>query len=157
MSGDTIAVGAPFEDSASLGVGGDQSDNNAEDSGAVYVFTRSGATWAHQAYVKASNTDASDDFGRRIALDGNLLAVTAHREDSAAVGVGGDAADDSLAEAGAAYLFSRQGGEWTQRAYVKASNSELGKSFGSNIGVSQSALVVSSSFIESTGAAYVFE
>jgi hypothetical protein len=50
------------------------------------VFTRSGATWTQQAYVKASNTDAGDQFGISVALsgDGNTLAVGASLEASAA-------------------------------------------------------------------------
>jgi hypothetical protein len=40
ISGDTIAVGAHGEDSNATGVNGDQSNNNATDSGAVYVFVR---------------------------------------------------------------------------------------------------------------------
>jgi hypothetical protein len=37
LSDDTLAVGAPFEDSNATGVNGDQSSNSALDSGAVYV------------------------------------------------------------------------------------------------------------------------
>jgi len=59
--------------------------NGATGSGAVYVFTRSGTTWNQQAYVKASNTEAGDQFGVSLALsaDGNTLAVGAIGEDSA--------------------------------------------------------------------------
>ncbi len=38
LSGDTLTVGAPSENSAATGIDGDQGDNNAEFSGAVYVF-----------------------------------------------------------------------------------------------------------------------
>ena len=55
LSGDTLAVGAPCEDSSSTGVGS-LPNEGASDSGAVYVFTRSGSTWTEQAYIKASNT-----------------------------------------------------------------------------------------------------
>jgi hypothetical protein len=48
-------------------------------SGAVYVFTRTGTTWSQQAYLKASNTEASDQFGESVALDGDTLAVGASR------------------------------------------------------------------------------
>ena len=33
------------------------------EAGAVYYFTRTGTTWVQQAYVKASNTRAGDEFG----------------------------------------------------------------------------------------------
>ena len=105
--GDTLAVGAPGEDSASVGINGDQADNSAADAGAVYVFTRAGGSWSQQAYVKASNTAASDGFGSALALagDGATLAVGAASEDSAATGIGGDQADDTASAAGAVYLY----------------------------------------------------
>src|SRR5581483_1146048 len=63
LSGDTLAVGAPGESSNATGVNGDQLNDSAENSGAVYVFTRSSGTWSQQAYLKASNTEAFDEFG----------------------------------------------------------------------------------------------
>jgi len=90
LSGDTLAVGVPFEDSAAIGIDGDQSDNSAADAGAVYVFTRDAAgVWSQQDYVKASNTDAGDEFGLGVALSGDTLAVGAYLEDSAATGIDG--------------------------------------------------------------------
>ena len=65
VSGDTIVVGATSEDSNATGVNGDQGNNLAANSGAAYVFVRSGTTWSQQAYLKASNTGASDRFGSR--------------------------------------------------------------------------------------------
>jgi hypothetical protein len=38
LSGDTLAVSAPFEDSAAIGVGGDEANGSASESGAVYVW-----------------------------------------------------------------------------------------------------------------------
>ena len=63
ISGDTIVVGARLEDSSATGVNGNQADNGADASGAAYVFVRSGTTWSQQAYLKASNTGANDNFG----------------------------------------------------------------------------------------------
>jgi hypothetical protein len=59
------------------------------------------------AYVKASNTEASDDFGFSVALtgDGSTLAVGAFGEDSSATGVGGNQADSSASQAGAVYVY----------------------------------------------------
>lgn len=56
ISGDTLVVGARGEDSNANGVNGNQDDNSASESGAAYVFVRSGTTWSQQAYLKASNT-----------------------------------------------------------------------------------------------------
>ena len=62
--GNTLAVGASREGSNATGFGADGEDNNlAPGAGAVYVFSRSDATWTQQAYVKASNTGAGDHFG----------------------------------------------------------------------------------------------
>ena len=122
--GDTLAVGAFGEDSASRGINGNENDNSMGWSGAVYVFIRNSGTWQQQAYVKASNTDADDMFGDAVALsaDGNTLAVGASGESSAARGIGGDETDNSMDYAGAVYVFRRDSGTWRQQAYVKASN-----------------------------------
>jgi hypothetical protein len=136
--GNTLAVGAPEEDSNATGVSGNQSDDSAGTSGAVYLFTRSGSAWSQQAYVKASNTGAGDHFGSSVALsaDGNTLAVSATGEASNATGIGGNQSDDSAGESGAVYLFTRSGSAWTQQAYVKASNTGAGDHFGSSIALS---------------------
>ncbi len=136
--GSTLAVGAPSEDSAATGIDGNQADNSAPSSGAVYVFVRSGTTWMQQAYVKPSNTGPGYEFGRSIALsaDGSALAVGAWLEDSAATGVDGDQADTSAEDAGAVYVFTRNGTTWSQQAYVKASNTDPGDVFGWNVALS---------------------
>ena len=90
FSGDTLVVGAPQEGSNAIGVNGDQSNNSAPNSGAVYVFTRTGGVWTEQAYLKASNTNTNDQFGVSVAISGDTLAVGAMFEDSNATGVNGD-------------------------------------------------------------------
>src|SRR5262249_54827109 len=119
--GNTLAVGAFDEASSATGINGNQANNAAANAGAVYVFSRSGTTWAQQAYIKASNTGANDRFGSSVKLsgDGNTLAVSAPEEDSAATGIGGNQADNSATDSGAVYVFSRSGTTWTQAAYVK--------------------------------------
>jgi hypothetical protein len=136
--GNTLAVGAYFENSAAKGINGNQADNTAAAAGAVYVFSRTGSTWQQQAYVKASNTDATDQFGTTVALsaDGNTLAVGASDEESAATGINGDYTDNSTASAGAVYVFIRTGTIWRQHAYVKASNTGLSDFFGSSVALS---------------------
>ncbi|MBK8171582.1 MAG: hypothetical protein IPK60_14710 [Sandaracinaceae bacterium] len=130
--GTTLVVGAPFEDSAATGINGNQSSNAAADSGAVYVFIRTGDTWTQEAYIKASNTQASDNFGHGVALsaDGNTLVVGAPGEDSNATGINGNQANNSANVAGALYAFTRTAGVWTQQAYIKASNAGMGDLLG---------------------------
>jgi len=136
--GATLAIGAYYERSAAVGIGGDQADDSTLFAGAVYVFTRSGMTWSQQAYVKASNTGAYDRFGYSVALsaDGATLAVGAYGEASAAIGIGGDQADDSTPYAGAVYVFTRSGTTWSQQAYVKASDTDAGDQFGYSVALS---------------------
>jgi hypothetical protein len=153
--GSTLAVGARNEDSNATGLNGNQADNSASDSGAVYVYTRSGGTWSQQAYVKASNTGASDLFGWSVALsaDGSTLAVGAYGESSNATGVNGDQANNSAAMSGAVYVYTRGGGTWSQQAYVKASNTGAGDFFGVSVALSAdgSTLAVGA-FIEASNA-----
>ena len=136
--GNTLAVGARQEASAATGIGGNQADNTAFNAGAVYVFSRSGAAWTQQAYIKASNTEAGDFFGVSVALssDGNTLAVGAFHEASAATGIDGNQADNTAANAGAVYVFTRSGTTWTQQAYIKASNTGAGDEFGFSVALS---------------------
>jgi hypothetical protein len=126
LSGDgsTLAVGAPHESSGATGVNGNQRDDSAYGSGAVYVFARSGGAWVQQAYVKPSNTHDGMEFGHAVALsaDGNTMAVSAYWEASAATGINGNQEDRSIPQSGAVYVFVRKGTSWSQQAYVKASN-----------------------------------
>lgn len=135
--GSTVAVSAVHEDSSASGIGGDQSSDAAADSGAVYVFARVGATWAQQAYVKASNPNNDDEFGASVALssNGNTLVVGARGERSAATGVGGNQSDNSADASGALYVFERTGVAWMQQAYIKASNTGAGDWFGSAVAI----------------------
>jgi CO dehydrogenase/acetyl-CoA synthase epsilon subunit len=135
--GNTLAVGASLEDSNATGIDGNQADDSAFGAGAAYVFVRDGVgQWSQQAYVKASNPDAFDEFGMSVALsgDGSTLAVSAYNEDSGATGIDGNQPDDSVVDAGAVYVFVRDGmGQWSQQAYVKASNPDGNDNFGMSV------------------------
>jgi len=122
--GNTMAVGAPHESGGAKGLNGNQGDNSMYGSGAVYVFVRNGAGWTQQAYVKPSNPQMGAEFGHVVALsaDGSTLAVSAYGEASKSTGINGNQDDHSIPQAGAAYVFTRSGTAWTQRAYIKASN-----------------------------------
>jgi hypothetical protein len=144
--GSTLAVGAPGESSAATGINGDRRSTAAPNSGAVYVFTRSGLSWTQQAYVKASNTGVHDEFGTSVALsaDGSTLIVGAPEESSAATGIGGDQTSNAASRSGAVYVFTRGGTTWSQQAYVKASNTGVDDDFGTSVALSanSSTLVV---------------
>lgn len=126
-----------FEDSAVTGTDGDQSNNEAPGAGAVYVFTRTDTAWTQQAYLKASNTDAGDNFGSAVSLShtGDVLVVGAVNEASTAVGINGNEFDNTN-PAGAAYVFRRTGKAWTRHTYLKATNTDSGDSFGNAVTLS---------------------
>ena len=172
ISGDTIVVGAFGEDSGATHVNGDGTDDSAVDSGAAYVFVRSGTSWSQQAYLKASNTDAGDHFGLSVSVSGDAVVVGARDEDSSATGVDGNQDNNSAPGAGAAYVFVRSGTSWSQQAYLKASNAEASEWFGDAVAVSADTIVVGARYEDSgavgvdgdqsdnsegnSGAAYVF-
>jgi hypothetical protein len=142
IAGDTVVVGAPGEGSNATGVNGDQSNKGAGDSGAAYVFVRSGGVWSQQAYLKASNTDANDFFGESVAISGDTVVVGASFESSNATGVNGNQTNNSAPLAGAAYVFVSSGGVWSQQAYLKASNTEEVDQFGVSVAISGDTVVV---------------
>jgi len=149
VAGDTIVVGAYGEDSSATGVNGDQTSNTSADSGAAYVFVRAGVTWSQQAYLKASNTDALDQFGVAVAVAGDTIVVGAYGEDSIATGVNGDQANTS-ASTGAAYVFVRAGVTWSQQAYLKASNTGQSDEFGYSVAIAGDTVVVGARYESSS-------
>lgn len=136
--GNTLAVGDRSEHSNATGVNGDQNNINLQSSGAVYVFTRENNNWSQQAYIKASNTGESDQFGHAVSLsgDGNTLAVSTFAEDSNATGIDGNGNNDDAENSGAVYLYTRSGIDWSFRHYIKASNADAGDWFGYAISLS---------------------
>ncbi|MBI5765508.1 MAG: FG-GAP repeat protein [Planctomycetes bacterium] len=142
LSADTIVVGANQEDSSATGVNGNQADNSGIDSGAAYVFFRNGAAWSQQAYLKASNTGSFDEFGRVVGVSGDTIVIGAYAEDSNSTGIDGNQADNSLFNSGAAYAFLRNGGLWSQQAYLKASNTGTSDSFGVSVAVSGDTVLI---------------
>ena len=79
-----------------------------------------------------------------LTADGNVVAIGSPSEDSSALGIEGNETVDDAPGAGAAYLYRRDAGIWTQQSYVKASNTDAGDAFGTSVAVSldAAALVV---------------
>jgi len=146
VSGDTVVVGARFEDSSTTGINSTPNED-AWRAGAAYVFVRSGTAWSEQAYLKASNTGELDYFGSSVAVSGDTVVVGAPWEASSTTGINSTPNEDAP-RAGAAYVFVRSGTAWSQQAYLKASNTGAGDQFGYSVAVSGDTVVV--------GAAYVF-
>ena len=172
ISGDTIVVGAPDEDSATTGVNSVPAEG-ASNSGAAYVFVRNAGVWSQQAYVKATVVRPADEFGYSVAVSGDTMVVGAYDEASSSTGVN-STSNSSAAGAGAAYVFVRNAGVWSQQAYLKPAavgTTQANDHFGNSVAVSGDIVVVgafqedsSSVGINSTpnelagaaGAAYVF-
>lgn len=142
ISGDTIVVSSLSEDSDATGVNDNQADNSAPNSGAAYVFVRNNNTWSQQAYLKASNTQQYDNFGENVAISEDTIVIGSIVESSNSTGVNGNQADNSATYSGAAYVFFRTDGQWTQQAYLKASNTEKNDNFGYSLAISEDTIVV---------------
>jgi hypothetical protein len=168
ISGDTIVVTAPFEDSNATGVNGNRQDNSATDSGAAYVFERTGTAWSEVAYLKASIPRPNLNFGGTYSGGtGNSVAISG---DTIVVGAALDSTRGS--GAGAAYVFVRGQTGWTQQAILYASNAGSGDRFGGTVAVSGDTIVAGAQYESSAatgvngnqfsnsaqfaGAAYVF-
>jgi len=172
LDGNRLAVGSLLEDSGALGVNGDESDNSAPNSGAVYLFERTNGEWVQTDYIKASNTGAEDQFGYQVALQGGTLAVSSRFEDSASVGIDGNQSDNSAVDSGAVYVYTLEEGQWLQQAYIKASNTDPDDQFGQSLAMHNGQLLVgayledsistgingdqSNNSLSESGAAYVF-
>jgi hypothetical protein len=146
ISGDTAVVGAPFDD-----------DSGNADTGAAYVFIRSGSTWALQAKLISGSTENSY-FGASVAIDGDTVVVGAPHDDVIPLGNDG----------GAAWVFTRSGSTWSSGSKMTApvlsgSNNNLDW-FGTSVAISGDRIVVGAPGFDqdspakgNSGAAYVFK
>ena len=159
---DTLVVGAPLEDSSLGGTNGNDTgatdDDSVSDSGAVYVFVRSGSQWSQDAYIKADNADVDDNFGMSVGLSGDVMVVGAPGEDSNS-NISNELGDNT----GAAYVYTRTGSGWSNPQRLKASNLGNFDEFGAAVAVYGDTLVVcawtedgESNAVLDSGAAYVF-
>lgn len=143
LRGSVALFGAPFGDKDEL-----------IDVGAAYVFSDSGGNgWQQTAKLTANDAaaDERDQFGAAVALDGDWALVGAWLD------------DDRGSNAGAAYLYSRDGlSNWNQVAKLTASDAKEDHLFGSSVAISGNTLLVGAPSADSVtypgvGAAYVFQ
>ncbi len=135
IDGDSVAIGAPLD------------DDTATDSGSGYVFVRSAGAWSQQAKLVAADPEVGDRFGFSIGIDQSRTVVGADRE-----GIAGS-------QSGAAYVFDRVGGLWSQTTKLLASDSAVGDQFGYSVDIS-GRMVVGAHLDDdrgnNAGASYVF-
>jgi FG-GAP repeat/Fibronectin type III domain/Bacterial Ig domain len=137
--GDRFGTVAFDGTTAVIGALGD--DDRGNDSGAVHVFVRTGAIWSVEAKLLASDGADSDGFG-----------VPSVDSDVAVVGAPGDEAGK-----GAAYVFRRNRGGWSQEAKLMSSDGSANDQFGSSVAIDGDMIVIGArGFQNRTGAAYVF-
>ncbi|MEM7531345.1 MAG: SdrD B-like domain-containing protein [Chloroflexota bacterium] len=136
LDGDTLLIGA-YRD-----------EDNGTNSGAAYVFTRSGSTWSEQQKLLPSDGDATDRFGENVALHG----------DTALIGVWRD--DDNGTSSGAAYVFTRSGSTWSEQQKLLPSDGDTGDIFGERVALSGDTALIGAHEDDDngsdSGAAYVF-
>ena len=171
ISGETVAVGAKGEDTAS------------SDGGAVYVFIRSGTAWSQQK--KLTDIDAAD-LGTSVGLDVDTLIAGAPTGGFGSAYVftrsgttwtkrqkltAGDNSFDAFGKsvdvsgntavvggskynsvAGAAYVFTRSGTTWTQEQRLTASDATAGDEFGASVAIDKDTIAVGARFDGDKGA-----
>jgi FG-GAP repeat/Bacterial Ig-like domain len=138
VSGNTIVVGSRYG-----GV-------NFSGTGFAYVYVRDANAWPLQTRLIAADTAYGDRFGSDVEIDGDTLLIGA--DDNAAAG--------GVVRVGAAYLFTRTNGTWTEKQKFAVSSPKYGQ-FGASVGISGDKLIIGDSRVEvsgqsSQGAAYVF-
>lgn len=136
IQGDTIIVGAPLYNRAS---------NSA---GAAFVYVRSGGTWTQMQKLTANDMATEAVMGVSVALSG----------DTAVFGAVGDSIDGR--HSGAAYVFTRQNGVWSQQQKLKAHDPTENAFFGQSVSASGDIIVVGAPGDlvgnHTSGGAYIF-
>jgi hypothetical protein len=121
VSGDTMAVGAPFATGAAFA------------SGAIYVFRYNGTSWIEEAKLTASDGAANDYFGVSVAISGDTIVVGASEDMG------------NYVYSGAVYVYRYNGTSWIEEAKLTASNGAAEDAFGGFVAVSGDTIVVASS------------
>ncbi|KAA3604312.1 MAG: T9SS C-terminal target domain-containing protein [Calditrichaeota bacterium] len=136
ISGDYVAVGA-------FG-----NDDNGTESGSVYIFNRSGATWIEQQKFTSSDAAANDNFGLSVSIDDNNVVVGAPR------------GEEGVSNSGSSYLFSRSGAIWTQQAELTADDAATDDRFGIEVGINGNYAIVGATWDDDagslSGSAYIY-
>lgn len=117
LQGDRLAVGCAWD-----GVG-------AYQSGAVYVFERSGTVWTQTAKLKGSNVFYNRNLGRSVALDGDTIAAGAPIECCFSNPPGN------------VYVFRLVGGVWIEEAVLSGQGALASAALGHSVALAGDLLV----------------
>ena len=125
------------------------SHNGLRFAGAAYVFVREGTTWVEQAKLTADDAASSDSFGKSVALFNDTIIVGAPVADI-----------EGKKDAGAAYVFAREGDTWKRQVKLIRKSDSKGDQFGSGVAVAGNIAIVGAAGVEDagvgSGAAYGF-
>lgn len=131
-------------------IGGPGVTTGGVQSGAVYIYVRSGSTWTQEQELSATDKAANDNFGNSLAISDDGIKIV----------IGATYADPSgLSNAGAAYVFIRNGSTWTQEAKLTASDKFANQLYGYSVTISndrQYALIGSNTQTGNNKGAYVY-
>ncbi len=116
VDGEQIAVGALF------------GDDQPQSAGAVYIYRRIGTTWTEEAKVSASDAATTDYLGNSVALSGNVVVAGAHYT--------------AGTYQGAAYVFRKSGGVWTEEQKLTASDGHANAFFGYSVDLYSDVIIV---------------
>ena len=117
--------------------------------GNVYVFTKEGTVWTAAGKLQIVDSTAGGAIGYDIALDGNIAVVGAPGKS-----VYGPAS-------GAAYVFEKVRGDWSQVARLIPDDGAAEDNFGSSVAIDGNSIIVGTPLDDDlgsgSGAVYVFE
>ena len=99
VDGDTAVIGAY------------QDDDNSQDSGAAYIFTRSAGVWSQTVKLTASDGGAYDNFGISVAVDGDTVVIGASGDDDNGVDSGSDGDKRTRGQGGLARVIIPPAGD----------------------------------------------
>lgn len=135
-------------DSVVVGANGDTRASIGQFVGAAYVFIRSGTIWNEQQKLTASDAGDEQFFGTAVAIRGDTIIAGALRANS-----------PTLADTGAAYVFTRSGTIWSQQQKLNASNARTPGGFGKSVSLDEGTIVVGAPLLglKAPGSAYVYE
>jgi hypothetical protein len=106
------------------------------------------ADWTQQQKITSTPRGVGAQFGNAVAFFGDTLVVGARFDSTTA------------SQAGAAYVFVRNGTTWTQQAVLLASDGAAGDKFGYSVAIYEDTIVVgaynSDALFSNGGAAYIF-
>ncbi|MDP8229031.1 MAG: FG-GAP repeat protein, partial [Candidatus Electryoneaceae bacterium] len=129
-------------------VGAYGNDDDGEQSGSAYIFVRNGDEWSQQAKLTADDADAGDVFGNAVSISGNYAIVGAYQN------------DDNGDRSGSAYIFVRDGEEWSQQAKLTADDAGADDRFGECVSISGDYAIIGAIFNdddgENSGSTYIF-